>query len=410
MGEVEAARGTEAGSLDGHILTPLVEGGLGFYRDTRLGWDSSGCIAALSGGTGAEHLIIPGLVDAHVHLPQYRVRGQFQDALLPWLRNHIWPEEARFGEPDYAASVTAEFRDALLASGTTSALVYGAPDARSAARVLDDLRPLCVSGGDVLMDRNGPEQLLRSAAEGLEAASEGARRWGARYFLTPRFAPTCSDELMAGCGRLLQQGTVGLQTHLAENLDEVAWVRELHPEDRSYTATYDAFGMLGPRSVLGHCIHLGDEDLALLADRGSWVAHCPTSNVALSSGRMPLERFRAAGIPVALATDVGAGPDLSMLDVMRATTEVHRGLAEVSPAEVLRMGTLSGAAAMGEGKRRGALAVGRIADAVALRLPGGLRRGEDGEAAFARVLGEFEGRYEEAIAAVWLGGHLVFQS
>jgi guanine deaminase len=311
---------------------------------------------------------------------------------------------------EYAASVTSDFRDALLAAGTTAALVYGAPDGESGRLVLDGLRPLCVSGGDVLMDRNGPPELLRSADRALADAADGVRRWDARYFLTPRFAPTCSAELMDGCGQLLSEGTAGLQTHLAENLDEVAWVRELHPEHRSYAATYDAFGLLGPRSVLGHCIHLDEEDLTLLADRGSWVAHCPTSNVALGSGRMPLERILAAGIPVALATDVGAGPDLSMLDVMRSCTEVHQGFTEVSPGDVLRMGTLAGAGALGEGGRRGALVPGRAADAVALRIPGGLRRGEDGEAALSRVLRDFSGRYEEAVASVWVAGALVFEA
>ncbi len=259
------------------------------------------------------------------------------------------------------------------------------------------------------MDRNGPPALLRSVDSALADAAEGVRRWGARYFLTPRFAPTCSAELMAGCGELLSEGSAGLQTHLAENLDEVAWVRELHPEYRSYAATYDAFGLLGPRSVLGHCIHLDDEDLTLLAARGSWVAHCPTSNVALGSGRMPLERMLAARIPVALATDVGAGPSLSMLDVMRSCTEVHQGFTEVSPGEVLRMSTLAGASALGEGGRRGALQPGRAVDVVALRLPGGLRRGEDGEAALSRVLHDFSGRYEEAVASVWVAGDLVFE-
>jgi len=409
MGEGSAAGPVAGLSLDGHILTPLLGGGVAFYRDARLSWNSAGDIEAISDGSKAEYLIIPGLVDSHVHLPQYRVRGKFHDALLPWLREHIWPEEARFGRPDYAASVTSDFRDALLAAGTTAALVYGAPDGESGRLVLDGLGPVCAFGGDVLMDRNGPAELLRGADRALADAADGMRRWNGRYFLTPRFAPTCSAELMGGCGDLLAVGAAGLQTHLAENLDEVAWVRELHPEYRSYAATYDAFGMLGPRSVLGHCIHLDDEDLTLLADRGSWVAHCPTSNVALGSGRMPLERILAAGIPVALATDVGAGPDLSMLDVMRSCTEVHRGFIEVSPGDVLRMSTLAGASALAQGDRRGALLPGRVADAVALRLPGGLRRGEDGEAALSRVLREFSGRYEDAVASVWVAGELVFQ-
>ena len=392
------------GSLHGHILTPLPSGGIGFFRDAQLSWDDRGRIQAVGEGAGAEHLIIPGLVDAHVHLPQYRVRGRFHEALLPWLREHIWPEEQRFGDPDYAMEVTSEFLGALLAAGTTSALVYGSPMASSAEKVLEQLRPLCVKGGDVLMDRNGPAELLRDPGVALEDAEVGLERWSNRYFLTPRFAPTCSAELMARCGELMARTDVGLQTHLAENPDEVAWVRELHPEHRSYAATYDAFGLLGPRSVLGHCIYLDAEDLRLLAQRGSWVAHCPTSNVALGSGRMPLERILAAGVPVALATDVGAGPDLSMLDVIRSCLEVHRGFLDLSPGDALRMATFGGATAIGEGAERGALVSGRVADAVALRIPGGLRRGESGEEALQRVLREFEGGYEEAVVGLWLAG------
>ena len=397
-----------AGIVSGHVLTPWPSGGTRFYRDASIAWDGEGHITGFGEGSSAEYLLVPGLCDAHVHLPQYRVRGLFQDALLPWLRDHIWPEEERFASPEYRASVTAEFRGALIAAGTTSAMVYGAPDADSATAVLGGLDPLCVKGGDVLMDRNGPSTLLRSAAESSSHCRRLARSYGDRFVLTPRFVPTCSGELMAACGDLLAAQGLRLQTHLAENLDEVAWVRELHPEHRSYTFTYDAFGLLGPRSVLGHCIHLDDEDVALLARRGCWVAHCPTSNVALGSGRMPLERLIAAGLQIALATDVGAGPELSMLDVMRCCGEVHAGFVDLSPGELLRAATLQGARAMGEGDRRGALVEGRKADVVALRIPGGLARGEDGESALSRILSTYSGGYEEAVAGVWLSGDKVF--
>ena len=390
--------------IDGHILTPLPEGGTAFFRDSSLEAGTDGRIAGIGEGSGAEHLIIPGLVDAHVHLPQFRVRGLFTEALLPWLREHIWPEEARFVEDEYAAQVAREFRAGLVAVGTTSALVYGAPQRESAALLFDALRPLCVQGGDVLMDRNGPEELLRSTDETLESSAASLERWGRRYWLTPRFAPTCSGEMMSGLGKLVAMKQSGVQTHLAENLDEIAWVAELHPEARSYADVYDQFGLLGPRTVLGHCIHLDDDDLALIKARGSWVAHCPTSNVALGSGRMPIEKYQTRGLRIALATDVGAGPNLSMLDVMRSCIEVHRGHCDLRPADVLRMASLAGAQAMGEGNRRGALVKGRALDAVALRVPGGLRAGEHGEAALLRILEGFEGRYEDAVVGVWVGG------
>lgn len=375
-----------------------------FERDAALRWrdgflvEGEGEVEALS-----DVLLIPGLVDAHVHLPQYRVRGRFSDALLPWLREHIWPEEARFVERGYREAVTAEFREGLLDVGTTAALVYGAPAGDSAHAVLRDLSPVCIRGGDVLMDRNGLESLLRGTGEALDAAEGHAQEYGARYVLTPRFVPTCSGELMAGCGSLLARTDARLQTHLAENLDEVAWVRELHPELRSYTAVYAHYGLLTPRTVLGHCIHLDDQDLRVLRRSGSWIAHCPTSNVALGSGRMPLERIQAAGIPIALATDVGAGPDLSMLDVLAAFLQVHRGVCDPAPTDGLRLCTQAGARAMGE-LHRGELRPGRRADVVALRVPGGVRRSDDGDSILARVLQDFAGRWTDAIAGVWVGG------
>jgi len=403
-----------AGALRGHILSPLPGGRWDARRDSVVAWDDEGRLLPAGAEPPvpphedfSEHLLVPGLVDTHIHLPQLRVRGRFQDALLPWLRQHIWPEEQRFAERSYREAVTREFRDGLLAVGTTAAMVYGSPEAVSVHAVLRDLAPLCIRGGDVLMDRNGPDDLLRPTSEALSDCAAHLREYGSRYVLTPRFAPTCGAELLAGCGRLVAEHGARVQTHLAENEDEVAWVAELFPQRRSYTDVYEHYGLLGPRAVLGHCIHVDAADIEALVRSGSTVAHCPTSNIALSSGRMPLERFLAAGLPFALATDVGAGPDLSMLDVMRAFLEVHRGVVELSPLDALRAASLSGAEAIGEGAERGAICGGRHADLVALQIPGGLGRGEEPSAALGRILEEFEGRYQEAVSGVWIGGDRV---
>lgn len=402
-----------ASEVPGHVLTPLPGGETHFERDSLVCWDEEGCLIApernrskvepvrdLDGGC----LLVPGLVDVHVHLPQVLVRGRFQEALLPWLQEHIWPEEERFSDLGYREQVVYEFRTGLLRAGTTTAMVYGAPQADSAKAVLDGLSPLRAKGGDVLMDQNGPEGLLRDGENALQEAAAHVQVYGERYALTPRFAPSCSRGLLEGCGRLLSGTTARLQTHLAENKDEVAWVHDLFPQARSYTGLYADCGLLGPRSVFGHCIHVDDEDLGLLSRSGSWVAHCPTSNVALGSGRMPMERLLAAGVSVALATDVGAGPDLSMLDVMRSYLEVHQGFLPPDPGQALALASLAGAQSLGEGDRLGALVPGRQADLVALRIPGGLRRGESGEDALWRVLSEFRGRYEDAVAGVWIAG------
>ncbi len=393
-----------AGWIRGHVLTPRPEGGLIWRPDAIVGWDDDGRLIAQQGTGGGGPLLVPGFVDVHVHLPQYRVRGRFHEKLLPWLRNHIWPEEERFAERSYREGVTREFRDGLIANGTTSAMVYGSPEADSTHAVLQDLAPLTIKGGDVLMDRNSPPALLRDRDESLQDAAAHAGDYGERYALTPRFAPTCSDELMAGCGALLASTDARLQTHLAENEDEIAWVAELHPEDRSYLAVYDRHGLLGPRSIFGHGVHLDDADLDRLAATGSWLAHCPTSNVALGSGRMPLERVARRGVRWALATDVGAGPDLSMLDVMHTFMEVHAEHADAGPGLALTAATWFGAQALGESRARGALVPGLQADVVALEIPGGLRRGEHGLDALGRVLAEFRGRYADAVQGVWCNG------
>ncbi len=397
--------------IRGTILTPLDGGGVRF-GDGRLDWEDGWLVEDERGDETVEDLgadgllLVPGFIDVHIHLPQFRVRGQFQDALLPWLRESIWPEEARFTDEAYRRTVAAEFRDALLAAGTTSAVVYGSPYPDSAWAVLEDLAPLCVRGGDVLMDRNSPEDLIRPTDVALAQVREHAERWGERYVLTPRFVPTCTFELLEGLGEVLASTPVLCQSHVAENLDEVAWVADLHPEARSYLDVYDQAGLLGPRTILGHGIHLDAVDLVRLQETGTWIAHCPTSNVALGSGRMPIEDLRAQGVRFALATDVGAGPDVSMLDVIACFLEIQREH-DVSPTEALGLATLAGARAMGEGTRRGALEAGRAADIVGLRIPGGLRRDETADDVLARILGTFAGRWDEAVAAVWVGGQRV---
>ena len=395
------------GGVRGAVLSPLPDGGLRFEEDGALAWDASGRLVDDASGAealpGDPLLLVPGFVDVHIHLPQFRVRGQFQDSLLPWLRESIWPEEERFGEETYRRGVADEFRDALIAAGTTSAVVYGSPHSDSAWGVLEDLAPLCVRGGDVLMDRNSPGELARSTEVALADARGHAIRWGDRYAVTPRFVPTCTWELLRGLGDLAAETPVWVQSHVAENVDEVAWVADLHPEARSYLDVYDRAGLLGPRSIMGHGIHLDDPDLERLRVTGTWIAHCPTSNVALGSGRMPYGRMRDAGVKIALATDVGAGPDVSMLDVIATFLSVQRAVRAVTPTLGLRLATVEGARAMGE-ERRGALVTGRLADITALRVPGGVRRDEDADAVLSRVLDTFSGRWEEAVAQVWISG------
>lgn len=402
------------GSLRAHILTPLQQGGTRFVRDGLLSWDVDGRLTPFGATAGpsldlgrGDHLVVPGFVDAHVHLPQYRVRGRFQQALLPWLREHIWPEEARCADLAYLRAVALEFRDACLRSGTTTALIWGSPHAHSASVVLDELGPLRALGGDVLMDRNGPKELLRSVQHGLADAEAHAVRWGARYAVTPRFPPSNEERTLVGAGRIQARHGTLLQSHLAENHDEVLWVRALFPRASSYTGVFDDAGCLGPKTVLAHAIHLDDHDVGRIAATGTWIAHCPTSNVALGSGRMPLERWLDQGVRVALGSDVGAGPALSLLDVIACGRRIHRGHADLAPSRWLGLATLDGACALGVDADCGSLEPGKDCDAVILRLPGPLPRGATGDDAFALVLDAFDGRWDDAVAGVLRRGQPV---
>lgn len=252
------------------------------------------------------------------------------------------------------------------------------------------------------MDRNGPEALVRPTAAALADLAREAATFGARYAVSPRFAPTSSGEFLAGAGRIAREHGCFVHTHLSENPDEVEWVRSLYPEAASYADVYERAGLLGPKTLLAHVIHCTDAELDLLAARRCVAVHCPSSNEALGSGRMPLPRLREKGVRVAMGSDVGAGPCLSMLDVMRVFREVQAGHADTRPGEALRMATLEGARALGLEGRLGSLEPGREATFVALRLPAG--GGRDPEGGLEAAMDAGRGRYGEGVAGVWVRG------
>ncbi len=274
---------------------------------------------------------MPGFVDLHIHWPQAHVRGRFAGALLPWLRESIWPAEAEFASEDVALRRAREFMAAAQRAGTCAGLFFGAPFAQ-ASRAFAQVAPPGWLEGPALMEVNAPEALLRPATQ-LLADLEAHGPVG--FAVTPRFAPNLSEAGLAACGAVAARLKAPIQSHISENVDEVAWVGQLFPHAVDYLDVYDRAGLLGPRSVLAHGIHLSDRELARLAATGTRIAHCPTSNVALGSGRMPLERLRAAGVNWVLASDVGAGPRLSLLDAMAAFVQVHQGFADSTAAEAL---------------------------------------------------------------------------
>jgi len=365
-------------TLRGPLLTPCGDR-LRSLPDAVVRWDDeSGLVAEVSDagraasadldvrGTG---LVVPGFVDAHVHFPQYPVRGRFGGALLPWLRLHIWPEESRYADPEHAAAEAPVFLEALLRAGTTAAAVYASPHPVSVEPLLRAAGAPAMVVGPALMDRIGPPDLLLDAEQAHAAMCALHDRFGDAVAVTPRFAVSCSEALLAACGRLVQQHGLIAQTHLSENPDEIALVGEQFPGAEDYLAVYEAAGLVGPRTLLAHAIHCSDAAYRRIAAAGATVVHCPTSNVALGSGRMPIERVVAAGAGICLGSDVGAGPDLCMLDVLRSFVEVHDGLFPTDAAVTLPLATRAGARALGM-TDRGEIAVGMRADFVVLRCTG----------------------------------------
>jgi len=321
-------------------------------------------------------LILPGFVDTHVHFAQIEMMAAFGEQLIDWLQRYTYVTEARFGDGEHAAEVARVFLREQLRNGITTACAFctvhpESVDALFAAAAHYDLRLLA---GKVCMDRNAPEALLDTAERAYDESRVLIERWHGRgraeYVITPRFAPTSTPAQLDALGALAQAyPDVAIQSHLSENLDEVAWIGRLFPDCHSYTDVYRRHGLLRPRAIYGHGIHLGDEELDMLAESGSALAHCPTSNFFLGSGCFDLQRARLRTRPVAvgLGSDLGAGTSFSMLRTMGAAYQAAQlNGYPLTAAQAFYLATRGGAQALGLGHCIGALEPGMEADVVVL--------------------------------------------
>jgi guanine deaminase len=268
-------------------------------------------------------LIMPGFIDSHVHAPQLEVMGSYGRQLLDWLNDFTFPAEAKFGDPIYAAAGIKRFIDGLLQNGTTTAMVYGTSHKHTADELFKQAheKGMRLVGGKVLMDRNAPDNLTDTAESGYRDTQLLIEQWHGKgrlgYAVTPRFAGTSTPAQMKSVQKLQQAyPDTWLQTHLSENLAEIDWLLSLYPEADDYLHAYEIYGMNHPRAVFGHCIHLSDDEVRRLADKGGRIAFCPTSNLFLGSGLFDLEKMKAANIPVTIATDVGGGTSLCLLPTL----------------------------------------------------------------------------------------------
>ncbi|SCU73321.1 Guanine deaminase [Cupriavidus necator] len=319
-------------------------------------------------------LIVPGFIDTHVHYPQTDMIASPSPGLLHWLETYTFPEERRFADPDYARGVAGFFTEELLRNGTTSALVWSTVHKASAEALFaeSEARNLRMVTGKVMMDRNCPEFLRDTAETGARDSADLLSRWHNKgrlaYAITPRFAPTSTEAQLAACGELARAyPDAFIQTHVAENRDEVKWVAELFPDARSYLDVYDRYGLLRPGAMYGHAIYLDQDDRRRLADSGAAVAHCPTSNLFLGSGFYDFHQSDANRLNVTLATDVGGGTSFSMFRTMNAAHKVARmGGYYLTALRMFYLATRAAAEALGWTDRVGSFSVGCEADFIVL--------------------------------------------
>lgn len=321
-------------------------------------------------------LVVPGFVDTHIHFPQVDVIASYGTQLLDWLETYTFPEEMRFAERAHAEAAAAFFLDQLLANGTTTACVFCTVHKQSVEALFAEAsrRGMLLAAGKCLMDRNAPDGLRDTPESGDRDSRELIERWhGAgrlRYAITPRFAVTSSARQLELAGQLARERPdVLVQTHVAENRDEVALVAKLFPERRSYLDVYDHHGLLRDGAVYAHCIWLDDEDRERMRESGSAASFCPTSNFFIGSGLYDLAKAQAAGHRIGLGTDVGGGTSYSMLRTLGEGYKAQQLLGQsLAPATALHLATLGGAEAMRCDHRIGNFLPGKDADLAVLDL------------------------------------------
>lgn len=323
-----------------------------------------------------ERLIMPGFIDTHIHYPQTEMIAAYGEQLLEWLDQYVFPTEGKFQDKAYAKKVAEIFLDQLLRNGTTTALVFAAvfPQSVEAFFEAAERRQLCMIAGKVMMDRNAPDYLCDTAESAYRETKKLIQKWHKKgrlhYAVTPRFAITSTDEQLRKAGELLKEfPDVYMHTHISENINEVAWVKELFPDCEGYLDAYDQAGLVRERSVFAHGVHLTDAEFRRLSETNSAIAFCPTSNLFLGSGLFRIEQAKSAEHPVkvGLGTDVGGGTSFSILQTANEAYKVAQlRQQKLSPFKALFLATLGGARALCLEDTLGNFEVGKEADFIVL--------------------------------------------
>ena len=325
-----------------------------------------------------EHLIMSGFVDCHIHYPQSEIIGSYGEQLLEWLSKYTFPAEAEFTDDSHARSVSRFFLDELLRNGTTTASVYCTVHPQSADVFFEEAesRDMCMAAGKVMMDCHAPANVLDTVQSSYDDSEALINKWHnkqrLKYVVSPRFALTSSPEQLEAAGALWKAypGTL-MQTHLSENLAEIARARELYPQEPDYLGIYEKYGLVGPGANFGHAIHLNPREIELFRSSGSGISHCPTSNMFIGSGLFDMSGLRETEPPVSIGmgTDIGGGSSFSMFQTMKSSYEICqlKGYS-LHPVKAFYLATVGSAAVMGLDNKIGNLTAGHDADIIVIDL------------------------------------------
>ena len=362
-----------------------------------------------------DRLICPGFVDAHVHYPQTAIIASWGKRLIDWLNSYTFPEEMRLSDPAYARDIAGRYLDLTLANGTTTVCSFATIAPTSVDAIFDAAaeRGQRIVAGKTCMDRNAPDGLRDTAQSAYDDSKMLIDRWHgkgrASYAITPRFTPTSTPEQLAAVGALwTERPDCLMQTHLSEQIDEIAWVQDLVPHARDYLDTYEEHGLVRDRAVFGHAIHLTPREIDRLADSGASVVHCPTSNTFIGSGLFDMAHIAAQQIPIGLATDTGGGSSFSMLRTMAAAYEIGqlRGT-PTHAAQLMWLATAGSARSLHLHEKIGTLAEGFEADITVLDLastPAIKQRSDNAHSIWDQLFATIMMGDDRAISDVWVNG------
>lgn len=278
-------------------------------------------------------LIIPGFVDLHTHASQFAIKGiGYDKELIPWLETYTFPEEAKFKDISYATKIYKEFVDELYNEGTTRAVIFATihPEATEVLMNLLEGKGIISYVGKVNMDRNCPNTLKENSNDSIKSTIKWIQNCSEKYkfvkpIITPRFVPSCTSYLMKELGNVATDHNIPVQSHLSENISEIQWVKELHPECENYGDVYDKFNLFGQtKTIMAHCVHLTEKEINTIAKNKVLIAHCPTSNVNLSSGIAPISKLLRKKIQIGLGSDIAGGESVSMFSVMASTIRMSK--------------------------------------------------------------------------------------